>query len=163
MLPFSRVRSPEADPNDGEPPGGQRAGLAGQVADALVTRLVDSRLAGALIERVLQALMESPALEQLVVRLLTQLEGSPAIDALVDRQVGRVMQALEKSEALRQLVREQAGAYLEYITEHPEPVQQLIQDQSRGMARDFQERVRAAALQGDDAVESWVRRVLRRL
>ena len=82
-----------------------------------------------------------PALEQLVVRLLTQLEDSPAIDALVDQQVGRVLQALEKSEAVRQLVREQAGAYLEYITEHPEPVQQLIQDQSRGMARDFQERV----------------------
>ncbi len=156
------MRSPDADPSNGERHGGPRAGLAAQVADALVTRLVDTRLAGALIERVLEALMESPALEQLVVRLLTRLEDSPAIDALVDQQVGRVLQALEKSEAVRQLVREQGGAYLEYITEHPEPVHQLIQDQSRGMARDFQERVRAAAFDADDAVESWLRRVLRR-
>ncbi len=162
MLPSSLVSSPKPDPHDGEPPSGQRAGFAAQVADALVTRLVDTRLAGALIERVLQALMEAPALEQLVVRLLTRLEDSPAIDALVDRQVGRLLQALENSEALRQLVRQQAGAYLEYLTEHPEPVQQLIQDQSRGMAREFQERVRATALDADDAVESWVRRVLRR-
>ncbi len=132
------------------------------MADALVTRLFDTRLAGALFEHVLQALLESPALKQLVVQLLTDLEASPAVDALVDRQVGRVLQALQDSEALRHLVREQGGAYLGYLTEHPESVQQLIQDQSRGIARDFQERVRVAALDADDAVDSWVRRVLRR-
>ena len=156
------MRSPKSNPSTGEPLGGPRAGIGAQVADALVTRLFDTRLAGVLFERVLQALLGSPALEQLVVRLLTDLEASPAVDALVDRQVGRVLQALEDSEALRQLVREQGGAYLRYLTEHPESVQQLIQDQSRGIARDFQGRARAAALDADDAVDSWVRRVLRR-
>jgi hypothetical protein len=80
----------------------------------------------------------------------------------VDRQVDRVLEALEKDDALRQLIREQADAYLKHLTEHPEPVRQLIQDQSRGMARDLQESVRAAAIDADDAAETWVHRMLGR-
>jgi hypothetical protein len=106
--------------------------------------------------------MESRTLEQLVIRILERPEVAGAIDAQVDRQVDRVLKAMEKDDALRQLVREQADAYLKHLTEHPEPVQQLIQDQSRGMARDIQESVRAAAIDADDAVETWVHRKLGR-
>jgi hypothetical protein len=127
-----------------------------------VARLVETRLAEALIDQVLRALMESRTLELLVIRLLERPEVSGAVDALADRQVGRVLQALEKDDALRQLVRAQADAYLKHLTEHPEPVRQLIQDQSRGMARDLQESVRAAAIDADDAAETWVHRMLGR-
>jgi phage I-like protein len=127
-----------------------------------VARLVETRLAEALIDQVLRALMESRTLELLVIRLLERPEVSGAVDALVDRQVGRVLQALEKDDSLRQLVREQVDAYLKHLTEHPEPVRQLIQDQSRGMARDLQESVRAAAIDADDAAETWVHRMLGR-
>lgn len=127
-----------------------------------MARLVETRLAEALIDQVLRALMESRTLELLVIRLLERPEVSGAVDALVDRQVGRVLQALEKDDALRQLVREQVDAYLKHLTEHPEPVRQLIQDQSRGMARDLQESVRAAAIDADDAAETWVHRMLGR-
>jgi hypothetical protein len=127
-----------------------------------VARLVETRLAEALIDQVLRALMESRTLEQLVIRLLERPEVSGAVDALVDRQVGRVLKALENDDSLRQLVREQADTYLKHLTEYPEPVKQLIQDQSRGMARDIQESVRAAALDADDAAETWVHRMLGR-
>lgn len=127
-----------------------------------MARLVETRLAEAFIDQVLRALMESRTLELLVIRLLERPEVSGAVDALVDRQVGRVLQALEKDDSLRQLVREQVDAYLKHLTEHPEPVRQLIQDQSRGMARDLQESVRAAAIDADDAAETWVHRMLGR-
>ena len=145
MLTCCGVRFFEADEPDGDPPRRRGGGLEARLADALVDRLMETRLAEALLDRVLQSL-----------------QGNPAVDALVDRQVGRVLQALAKCDALRQLVREQADAYLKHLNEHPEQVRELVQDQSLGMVREFQETVRGAALDGDDAVESWVRRVLGR-
>jgi hypothetical protein len=84
------------------------------------------------------------------------------VDDLVDQQVGRVLGALENSEALDQLVRQQVDACLEYLNENPERVQNLLRDQGRGLAQEFQATVRATALAADDAVDSWVRRALRR-
>ena len=162
MLSSVAVSSSEPDGSDGAPPLRRATGLDARLADALVARLVETRLAEALIDQVLRALMGSRTLEQLVIRLLERPEVGGAIDALVDRQVVRVLEALENDDALRQLVREQADAYLKHLTEHPEPVQQLIQDQSRGMAQDLQESVRAAALDADDAAETWVHRKLGR-
>jgi len=106
--------------------------------------------------------METRLAEALLDRVLQSLQGNPAVDALVDRQVGRVLQALAKSDALRQLVREQADAYLKHLTANPEPVRELIQDQSRGMVRDILAGVRARAVVADDAVDAWVRRTLGR-
>ena len=156
VLSSVAVSSSEPDGSQGELPPRPRSGLEARLADALVTRLVETRLAEALIDQVLRALMGSRTLEQLVIRLLERSEVSAAVDAQVDRQVERVLRAVENSQALRQLVREQADAYLKHLTQHPEPVRQLIQDQSRGMARDIQESVRGAALDADDVVETWV-------
>ena len=63
---------------------------------------------------------------------------------------------------MRDLVREQVDVYLQYLTAHPEPVRELIQDQSRGMVRDILAGVRARAVVADDAVDAWVRRTLGR-
>jgi hypothetical protein len=140
----------------------KRTGLEARIADALVTRLVESRFSEALMEQILQALTESRDVEKLVVHLLQQPDVNGAVDALVDRQLGRVIASLRSSEALRELVREQVDLYLKHLTEDPEAVRQLIQDQSRGMVREVQATVRARAYLGDDAVDAWVHRVLGR-
>lgn len=114
------------------------------------------------MDRVLLALMESRNLDRLVVHLLAQPDVSRAVDEMVDRQVERVLRDLEDSEELERLVRQQVDASLAHLNEHPERVQQLLQDQSRGMAQELQATVRATALSADDAVDAWVRRVLRR-
>jgi hypothetical protein len=112
--------------------------------------------------QVLVALTESRDVEQLVIHLLRQPEVNGTVDEIVDRQLERVLQELRGSEAVRELVREQVDTYLKHLTEHPEPVRQLIQDQSRGMLHDIQATVRARAFVADEAVDAWIGRVLRR-
>jgi hypothetical protein len=159
----ARVRPPRPDPSLANfTTGRERTGLPAQLVDAVATRLLESPLADALIERVLEALIRSAALERFTNQVVAELEASPAVDALVDRQVRRVLQALEHSEELATLIERQAGRYLVHLGEHPEPVQRLIQDQSRSAVRDFRDALRERALAGDDAVDVLVRRVLRR-
>jgi hypothetical protein len=160
MLTSGRVRSSGTGERDGDVP--RRPGLEARLADALVARLVESRLSEALMEQILLALTESKNVEQLVIHLLRQPDVNGTVDEIVDRQLGRVLQILRGSDEVRALVREQVDAYLQHLTEHPEPVRQLIQDQSRGMVREIQATVRARAFVADDAVDAWVRRVLGR-
>jgi hypothetical protein len=127
-----------------------------------VTRLVESRFSEALMERILAALTESRDVERLVVHLLRQPDVNGTVDEIVDRQLERVLRELRQSEAVRELVREQADAYLQLLTEHPEPVRQLIQDQGGGMLEDVQATVRARAFVADDAVDAWLGRARRR-
>jgi hypothetical protein len=137
-------------------------GRATQLTDAVVSRLFETRLVETVIERVVESLMENAALERLVAKVVTDLESSPALTALVDRQVDRVLAALCESEGLRKLIREQADDYLEHLAEHPENVQRVIQDQSRGVAREMGESIRERVMTLDDALESWARRVVGR-
>jgi hypothetical protein len=139
-----------------------RSSLEAKIADALVTRLVESRFSETLMEQILRALAQSPDVEGLVVHLLRQPGVNDAVDELVDRQLGRVLHALRQDEELRELVREQVDLYMQYLTANPEPVHQLIQDQSRGMVREILATVRATAFVADDAIDAWVRRVLGR-
>ena len=136
-----------------EPPG-----FTTQVADAVLRRFLESPLADAFIDRVIQALMRSGELERLITQAVADLEASPVVDSLVDRQIARVLEALRESEALRLLIQKQAGDYLEHLGEHPEPVQRLIREQSRGVVEEFLESLRERALAGDDIVDRWVRR-----
>lgn len=167
-----------------EGPARRPAGLEARIADALVTRLVESRFSESLMQQVLAALTESRDVERLVTHLLRQPDVNATVDGLVDRQLERVVQELRRSEAVRELVREQADAYLrelvaqpeavqelvrqqvdlylQHLTANPEPVRQLIHDQSRGMLRDVQATVRARAFVADDVVDAWVRRALGR-
>jgi len=140
----------------------ERPGLTTQLADAAIRRFLETPLADALIERVVQALMRSPELDRLVTKVVADLEGNPVVDSLVDRQVDRVLEAVREDEALQLLIREQAGRYLQHLGEHPEPVQRLIQEQSRGVVDDFLTGLREHALAADDAVDRWVRRALGR-
>jgi hypothetical protein len=162
MLTFGAVRSSGTDGNDDDGPVRRPGGLEARLADALVTRLVESRFSEALMGQVLVALTESRDVEQLVIHLLRQPEVNGTVDEIVDRQLERVLQELRGSEAVRELVREQVDTYLKHLTEHPEPVRQLIQDQSRGMLHDIQATVRARAFVADEAVDAWIGRVLRR-
>jgi hypothetical protein len=162
MLRFGAVRASGTGGHDDDGPVRRPAGLEARLADALVTRLVESRFSETLMEQVLAALTGSRDVEQLVIHLLRQPEVNGTIDEIVDRQLERVLQELPGSEAVRELVREQVDLYLQHLTEHPEPVRQLIQDQSRGMLLDIQATVRARAFVADDAVDAWVGRVLRR-
>jgi len=114
------------------------------------------------MERILVALTESRDVEQLVIHLLRQPEVNGTVDEIVDRQLERVLQELRASEAVRELVREQANLYLQHLTANPEPVRQLIHDQSRGMLEVIQASVRARAYVLDDAVDAWIGRMLRR-
>jgi len=143
-------------------PALRRLGLEARIADALVTHLVESRFSEALMEQILVALKESRDLERLVVHLLAEPEVNGSVDGMVDRQFGRVVEALRKSEEVRELVREQVDTYLQHLTQHPEPVRQLIQDQSRGMVREMLASVRAWALLADEAVNGWVSRLTRK-
>ena len=145
-----------------EQPPREPQGLTTQLADAVVRRLLETPLADTLIYRVVEALTRSAALERLVLKVVTDLEASPAVEALVDRQVVRVMEALRESEGLRLLIQEQAGDYLEHLGRHPEPVQRLIQEQSRGVVREWRDTLRERALAADDVVDTWARRVLGR-
>jgi hypothetical protein len=160
MLASDGVRPSGTGGRDDDGPVQRRPGLEARLADALVSRLVESRFSEALMEQILVALTESRDVEKLVIHLLRQPDVNGAVDEIVDRQLGRLLQSLRDSEALRELVREQVDAYLLHLTEHPEPVRQLIQDQSRGMIREFLATVRARALVADDAVDAWVHRVL---
>jgi hypothetical protein len=164
MLTFGAVRPSGTGGRDGDGDGSARrpAGLEARIADALVTRLVESRFSEALMEQILVALTESRDVEQLVIHLLRQPAVNGAVDEIVDRQLERVLQELRGSEAVRELVREQVDIYLQHLTENPEPVRQLIQDQSRGMLRDIQAMLRARAFVADDAVDAWIGRVLGR-
>jgi hypothetical protein len=143
-------------------PARERPGLTTQLADAAIRRFLETPLADSVIERVVQALMRSGELERLITKVVTDLETSPAVQSLVDRQVERVLAELRESDAVQALIREQAGQYLRYLGEHPDPVQRLIQEQSRGVLDDFLHALRVRALAADDAVDGWVRRVLGR-
>jgi hypothetical protein len=138
----------------------ERAGPATQLADSLISRLLETRVADSVIERVVESLMRSAALQRLVAKVVTCLETSPALDALVDRQMDRVLAALRESDALRKVIRDQAGDYLEYLAEHSEKVQKVVQGQSRGVARDLQESIREHVMTLDEVLESWAHRVL---
>jgi hypothetical protein len=162
MLAWDAVRSSGTGGSDDAGPARRPAGLEARLADALVTRLVESRFSEALMEQVLAALTESRDVEQLVIHLLRQPDVNGTVDEIVDRQLTRVLQELRDSQAVRELVREQVDTYLQHLTEHPEPVRQLIRDQSRGMLRDVQATVRARAFVADDAVDAWIGRVLGR-
>ena len=128
----------------------------------MIRRLLESPVADTLIERVVQALMRSGELDRLVTKIVADLEASPVVDSLVDRQIERVMEALRQSAALQALIQEQVGAYLVYLGEHPEPVQRLIQEQSRGVVDEFLSALRQRALAADDTVDGWVRRAVGR-
>jgi hypothetical protein len=162
MLASEAVQPSGTGGRDDDGPIPRRGGLEARIADAFVSRLVESRFSEALMEQILLALTESRDVEQLVIHLLRQPAVNGAVDEVVDRQLGRLLQSLRDSEPLRDLVREQVDAYLRYLTEHPEPVRELIQDQSRGMIREVVATVRARAFVADDAVDAWVRRVLGR-
>ncbi len=138
------------------------AGFQAQLADRIAARLLDSPLADALINRVLQALVRSAALEQLLTTAVTELERSPAVDALVDRQVERVLRALERSDAVAALVQAQASAYLQHLEAHPEQIRRIVQGQSRNAIEELTEALRRRALEADDAVDAWARRLLGR-
>lgn len=178
------MRSPGAGERGEAGPARGLAGLEARIADALVTRLVESRFSEALMQQVLAALTESRDVERLVTHLLRQPGVNATVDGIVDRQLERVVEELRRSEAVRELVREQADAYLrelvahpetvqelvrqqvdvylQHLTANPEPVRQLIHDQSRGMLRDVQSTVRARAFVADDALDAWVGRFLGR-
>lgn len=128
----------------------------------MIRRLLESPVADTLIERVVQALMRSGELDRLVTKIVADLEASPVVDSLVDRQIERVMEALRQSAALQALIQEQVGAYLLHLGEHPEPVQRLIQEQSRGVVDEFLSALRQRALEADDTVDGWVRRAVGR-
>jgi len=106
--------------------------------------------------------MRSGELDRLVAKVVSDLEDSPVVDSLVDRQVERVVAALRENSALQTLIRDQAGAYLTYLGEHPAPVQRLIQEQSRGVVDEFLSALRQRGLEGDDTVDRWVSRALGR-
>jgi hypothetical protein len=142
------------------PFGVEPGALAAKLADALMGRILETRLVDSVIERVIESLMRSATLERLVAEVVADLETSPALNELVDRQMVRVLAALGESDALRKLIRDQADDYLEYLTEHPERVQPLVQDQSRGVAVEMRESIREYVMTLDDALESWARRVV---
>jgi hypothetical protein len=129
MVTSTSVRSSGTGGRDGDGPARRPAGLEARIADALVTRLVESRFSEALMQQILVALTESRDVEQLVVHLLRQPAVNGTVDELVDRQLGRVLQELRKSEAVRELVREQADAYLQHLAAHPGSVQELVREQ----------------------------------
>lgn len=78
------------------------------------------------MERILVALTESRDVEQLVIHLLRQPEVNGTVDEIVDRQLERVLRELRGSDGVRELVREQADAYLQHLVDHPESVQGLV-------------------------------------
>jgi hypothetical protein len=162
MLTSRTVRSSGAGGRGDDGPAPRPAGLEARLADALVTRLVESRFSEALMQQVLAALTESQDVERLVTHLLRQPGVNATVDEIVDRQLERVLQELRTSEAVRELVREQVDVYLQHLTANPEPVRQLIHDQSRGMLRDVQSTLRARAIVADDTVDAWVGRALGR-
>jgi hypothetical protein len=139
-----------------------REGTTNRMADALVTRLLETGLAESLIDGVVEALMRGPMLERLILKVIGDLETSPAVDALADRQVNRVLDALQQSEALQSLIRKQAGAYLQYLESHPEQVRRLVQQESRGVFIEFRDGLRARAFSADDRLEAWAQRALGR-
>jgi hypothetical protein len=69
---------------------------------------------------------------------------------------------LAQDPAIQQLIRQQGDAYIDYLNEHPDAVQNLIQGQSVSLASDVLDGVRERTVTADSLAESIVRGLLGR-
>jgi hypothetical protein len=136
-----------------------RAGVLEHVADQvaeseLPQSLVDDLLAQGLAERLAPVVLDSPELEQAVTRaldspglerLVLRIADSQLVDALTDRVLA--------SPELHRIVGKIAES---------EEVRAALSEQSRGMAEDVGDQLRARSVSADDAAERAVRRLLKR-
>jgi hypothetical protein len=95
-------------------------------------------------------------------RVVPELANDPAIAALVRAQVNQVVPLLAQDPAIQELIRQQGDAYIDYLNEHPDAVQNLIQGQSVSLASDVLDGVRERTVTADSLAESIVRGLLGR-
>jgi hypothetical protein len=131
---------------------------------------------GGVIDSVLSYLRQNPEVNQLIdaqiARILPALGAHPAVQQLVRDQVTAILPELINAPAVQELIRAQAGAYIaylhqqgdiyiDYLNDHPAPVQTLVQGQSLSLAGELRDEVRERTVTGDSLVDSIVRGLLR--
>lgn len=115
-----------------------------------------------LIELVVDRLCESRSAERLVDKFVVYLTHSEHVGRLVDAYTDRVVSQLESSDRLARVVRQETNRYLDYLEEHPEIIEALVEEQSYGVAGSMSGTIRRRTVAADNALESIVRRILRR-
>lgn len=140
------------------------------------------------IDAVIDYLTDHPAIDRLIQvqldRVLPLLAHNPAVLDLVLRQVDQVLPALADNPQIQDLVKIQAGAYIAYLNEHPDvlddlirlhgdeyinylnqypaAVQALVQGQSLSMASEVRDEMRERMVTADSIAGTVVRNLLRR-
>lgn len=124
------------------------------------------KMAPAVMDEIVRYLTNNTAVHQLVQsevsRVVPELQADAQLDSLVDSQVARVVDKLVENTAVQKLVRAQADIYIGHLQENPEPIQDIVQGQSLGLATEVMDEVREKTVTADTLIEEVVRRILRR-
>lgn len=96
-----------------------------------------------------------------VEEVVTVFRDDPKLAALVRAQARALLVELARDPALAHVIRAQGDAYVEHLREHPEPVRELVSEQSTGLAASFVAALRHWNAHNDAVLEGVVRRVLR--
>lgn len=115
-----------------------------------------------LIELVVARVTESEAAERLVDKFVVYLTRNEYVDRLVDAYTDRVIERLESSDRLAEVVRRETNRYIAYLEDHPEIIEALVEEQSYSVAGSMSGTIRRRTVTADNALEAVVRRVLRR-
>jgi hypothetical protein len=153
---------------------GQSSGFAvgsiSSIIDAVLIYLENNpgvdRLIHTQIDRVIPVLASHPAVVGLVLQqmeqILPQLASNQQIQDLIKAQAGLYLQYLnEHPEELEELIRAQGDGYIDYLNHYPAAVQTLIQGQSLGMASEVRDELRERTVTGDSIADTIVRSLLR--
>lgn len=87
---------------------------------------------------------------------------NPQVQGLIRAQVDLLSKDIDQVPQLDVLVRVLVNNYIEYLNENPQVVEELLTEQSLGLASEFMEVVRFYAVTVDSMLEMIVRRILRR-
>ncbi len=148
----------------------QADALIGAQIDKLLPLLAEHPAVESLIDvqvaKILPKLYESDAVHELIAaqvdRLLPELAENEAIHELIVAQVAQILPKLSVDEQIALLIRAQGDKYIDYLSENPEKVRNLVSGQSVGLAGQMLDEVRERTVTADSAAEMLVRNLLRK-
>lgn len=115
-----------------------------------------------LVDVVIERVSQSEAAERLVDRFVVYLTDNPKVERLVEVYTEQVIRQLETSDRLEAVVQRETNRYLAYLEDHPEIIEALVEEQSYSVAGSMSGTIRRRTVTADNALESVVRRLLRR-
>ena len=99
---------------------------------------------------------------QAVVGITDYFGDNPQVQGLIRAQVDLLSKDIDQVPQMDVLVRVLVNNYIDYLNENPQVVEELLTEQSLGLAGEIMEVVRFYAVTVDSVLEMIVRRILRR-